>query len=327
MKYLSSLSILITCHNKYSFLDSFEKNLEGLMELGPELIIVDDFSTDGSRELLKGLAKKTAGINLILNDRNLGSAESRNLALYVATREFVFFWDIDDFVVLDELKIMLEEAKAFSADLCKGNYAAASTILNSGNEVAPSRISQKTIRDQAISIVNDMGYWRYLYRREFLHDQDVRFLPTFNDLHLQKFILDDVFFIIQVASLNGVFISMGNRPPVYIYSTTRHNRDSWRHFQKQASLFPKSSLICYSHMKGQPQFSMDIASSALFLKCSTHMSFLLFSDWIKAVPDFLKLIRTIKMPSQNKILLSSLFVTLWKSIKNSISSHIQRIFS
>jgi glycosyltransferase involved in cell wall biosynthesis len=86
MNSLNRVSILITNYNKADFIQRFEENLSQLTKHEPEIIIVDDFSVDGSRELLDKFVQKFPEVSLILNHKNLGSAASRNLALQKATR-------------------------------------------------------------------------------------------------------------------------------------------------------------------------------------------------------------------------------------------------
>ncbi|MDO5859585.1 glycosyltransferase [Methanobrevibacter sp.] len=59
-----------------------------------ELIIVDDASSDGSRELLEGL--KHDQIKVILSNRNGGSSKARNIGLKHAKGEYIAYLDSDN---------------------------------------------------------------------------------------------------------------------------------------------------------------------------------------------------------------------------------------
>jgi glycosyltransferase involved in cell wall biosynthesis len=76
------------------------------------LIIIDDFSTDGTYALLKDLKKKYSNnsnkIFLYQNIRNKGQAFARNLGLKKSKSEFVAFIDSDDIWERDKLKYQLQ---------------------------------------------------------------------------------------------------------------------------------------------------------------------------------------------------------------------------
>ena len=76
------------------------------------LIIIDDFSTDGTYALLNHLKKKYSNNNnkifLYQNIRNKGQAFARNLGLKKSRSEFVAFIDSDDIWERDKLKYQLQ---------------------------------------------------------------------------------------------------------------------------------------------------------------------------------------------------------------------------
>lgn len=61
-----------------------------------EVILVDDGSTDGSGELCDALAEKDSRI-VCVHQKNEGQSSARNKGLDIATGEYVFFLDSDDF--------------------------------------------------------------------------------------------------------------------------------------------------------------------------------------------------------------------------------------
>jgi GT2 family glycosyltransferase/2-polyprenyl-3-methyl-5-hydroxy-6-metoxy-1,4-benzoquinol methylase/glycosyltransferase involved in cell wall biosynthesis len=73
-----------------------------------ELIIVDNASTDGSRGWLREFAEKHPGVQLILNDRNLGFAAGNNIGLRQATGEFLVLLNNDTQVTHGWVRTMLK---------------------------------------------------------------------------------------------------------------------------------------------------------------------------------------------------------------------------
>lgn len=73
-----------------------------------EIIIIDDVSTDHSRELVKGI--KDERIKLIELSKNQGTANARNAGIRMAKGEWIQFVDSDD-AICDDLYYKFEKAK------------------------------------------------------------------------------------------------------------------------------------------------------------------------------------------------------------------------
>lgn len=68
-----------------------------------ELIIVDDCSTDNTRDIIREYQKKTDKIRLICLPKNQGVANARNTAIKDARGRYIAFLDSDDIWVSDKL--------------------------------------------------------------------------------------------------------------------------------------------------------------------------------------------------------------------------------
>ena len=72
-----------------------------------EMIIVDDCSKDNTFEIAESYARKDSRIKVIKNSENLRVAATRNVALDVATGEYIAFLDSDDIWMPDKLEKQL----------------------------------------------------------------------------------------------------------------------------------------------------------------------------------------------------------------------------
>jgi len=63
-----------------------------------EVIIVDNNSTDGTREYLKKIEKEHKEVKIVLNDDNLGFAKANNIGIKVATGEYIILLNNDTVV-------------------------------------------------------------------------------------------------------------------------------------------------------------------------------------------------------------------------------------
>lgn len=98
----NSFSIVTANYNNSIFLEEFVESVTADFKENRDLlevIIVDDGSTDDSRhELMRLREKYPEQIKVFFNKENKGVAYSRNKGLTYATKEWVCFFDVDDFV-------------------------------------------------------------------------------------------------------------------------------------------------------------------------------------------------------------------------------------
>jgi teichuronic acid biosynthesis glycosyltransferase TuaG len=80
-----------------------------------EWIVVDDASTDATPGILNGIAKNDARVRILVNERNLGAAGSRNRALGEASGQFLAFLDADDRWLPEKLMRQLDFMRSESA--------------------------------------------------------------------------------------------------------------------------------------------------------------------------------------------------------------------
>jgi len=93
------LNIGILCHNHFNFI---EKCINSILcqktSYNYNIIIVDDFSTDGTREILENFFQQNQNkIELILNNDNIGALNSAKILAQNAKAKYVCFLDGDDY--------------------------------------------------------------------------------------------------------------------------------------------------------------------------------------------------------------------------------------
>jgi hypothetical protein len=101
-----SISIIVPVRDRQSNVgDRTEVLLERVSELSRniQLILVDDFSSDATPEVLDDLRRKYPQVEVIRNRKILGPSQSAEQALYRATGEFIFLHPSYEPVNFDEL--------------------------------------------------------------------------------------------------------------------------------------------------------------------------------------------------------------------------------
>ncbi len=129
-----TLSVVIPNYNNSSVLPMcLESIIHQTYEELLEVIIVDDCSTDDSREVISAYAKKYPVIRPIFLEKNGRVSAARNTGLYAAKGEYITFVDADDsYYNPDKLKNEMALVKKYHAD--GKDIAAYSSIVRMSND-------------------------------------------------------------------------------------------------------------------------------------------------------------------------------------------------
>jgi len=174
------LSILFPVFNEQANLPSFIEELRQVLDAmqghpSYELIAVDDGSTDGSTEILKGLAVKTPDLTVIIFRRNSGQAAAFDAGFQHASGKIVVTLDADlqnDPHDIPKLTACLDEGY----DVVSGWRK----VREDGYLLRdlPSRLANTMIRLVTRSRIHDQGCSLKAYRREILAD-----LRLYGEMH------------------------------------------------------------------------------------------------------------------------------------------------
>ena len=91
---MKSLSIIIPCYNEINNIEKIIEKIINQTTYKKEIIVVDDFSTDGSREILKDKLSNKID-KLILNEKNFGKGYSVRQGIKNSTKEIILIQDAD----------------------------------------------------------------------------------------------------------------------------------------------------------------------------------------------------------------------------------------
>jgi teichuronic acid biosynthesis glycosyltransferase TuaG len=112
------VSIITPSYNSSKFIEECVNSVVSQSYTNWELLIVDDFSKDISREVLATLVEKNKRIKLTFLDKNIGAAQARNIAIRKAKGRYIAFLDSDDIweenKLEKQIKFMEKEDIAFS---------------------------------------------------------------------------------------------------------------------------------------------------------------------------------------------------------------------
>lgn len=111
------LSVIVTIYNREESLRHCLDSLLNQKFQDYEIILVDDGSTDGSREIVKEYEEKAPDRVCALYQENHGVASARNAGLAAARGEYVTYVDSDDYLADNSLSVVAEIAEKRNADI------------------------------------------------------------------------------------------------------------------------------------------------------------------------------------------------------------------
>lgn len=179
-----------------------------------ELILVDDCSTDSSRDVILSYAEKHSNIVFYFSDSNHGRPGfGRNWGINNASSDYVLFLDNDDLLDSEICEKLYKIMQSEKSDICCCNRI----INDDGDEVKysiDSRDNQFTIfENDEILTFNNIVIHGKLYRRNFLVENNIKFS--------EKLSAEDFIFSTKCYSYASKLVVLSN-----YYGYTWYNRFS-----------------------------------------------------------------------------------------------------
>src|SRR5712691_10864800 len=115
------ITVIIPTYNYAHFVDQAIQSVIDQTYPDWECIVVDDGSTDGTRDVVARFVDNDARISYVFQD-NKGLAAARNTGLKLARGRFIQFLDSDDLIEKEKLRRQLEFVEAHEElDIVYGN--------------------------------------------------------------------------------------------------------------------------------------------------------------------------------------------------------------
>jgi len=146
------VSIIMTVYNKEKYLDSCIKSMLRQTYSNIELILIDDCSTDKSKNILERY-KNIPNIKIIYNSENKGCYYSRNIGIKNSQGEYIGFQDTDDYSISTRIEEQINFMLYNDLYMCGCNMIR-SHILNidytndNDNDILKAVYRNKCIEDE-----------------------------------------------------------------------------------------------------------------------------------------------------------------------------------
>ena len=170
---ISLISIIVPVYNTSQYLPKCINSITNQTYKNLEIFLVDDGSTDGSLDICYDFEKQDSRIR-VLTKVNGGQGSARNMALDIATGDYISFVDSDDYLGPDAYEKMLNAMKESNADLAVcflgidvGNgpvhqkYSFEGTRELSNEELKYLKSHLETLKDSNQKTLNNISYDPY----------------------------------------------------------------------------------------------------------------------------------------------------------------------
>ena len=160
--------VIITCNRK----DELQKTIQSCMtkvDMPTEIIVVDNGSTDGTKDMLNALSNnKSCIIHPYFSDSNLGVSGGRNKGFELATSDIVLFID-DDAIFADESDLLDQAYMYMKKNEQIGALAFDIYDLKEKGKLIDSFKNNDSQQNVTLSYVGACHMLRKTYDRQYLY--------------------------------------------------------------------------------------------------------------------------------------------------------------
>lgn len=188
------VSIIIPIFNAEKYLERAVLSLLSQTYKYIEILCIDDGSTDNSLDILNKLQIKNPGMKII-KKKNSGVSATRNKGIELATGDFLFFCDADDWIEPYLIETLINsfknnpESDIFICGFCKeyNNSSTEELVFNKQKRLGKKELGDYLIKYTYKPNRNSLfiSVWGRLIKSEVIHSSKVRFseeLSTFEDV-------------------------------------------------------------------------------------------------------------------------------------------------
>lgn len=200
-----SVSIIVPIYNVEKYFDRCLNSIINQTLTNIEIILVDDGSLDSCPQKCDLAAEKDKRIKVI-HKKNEGLGFARNSGLEIATGEYVYFVDSDDYLDVTASEILYKAAKKDNLEICFAGIILEEESGYKKNNISPYA-GLKFNQPQIVNVILSgmlgsnptaktdtnlrMSAWQGIYRREWLIKNHLKFPSE------RQFISEDIIFHLE----------------------------------------------------------------------------------------------------------------------------------
>lgn len=206
---MNKVSIVVPVYNGEKYIEKCINSILKQTYKNVELIIINDGSVDKTKKILN----KYSDSIIVINKKNTGVSDSRNVGIDKATGDYIMFCDADDWLCDDTIEIAVNkinnyDAVRFSHYVVKNNqinkkensddvYSDIDLVVNDNKELVKNLLENKT----------EGHLWNYLLRTEVIKDNKIYFD---DDLFYQEDVVFLLEYFFKIKKLNVISTPLYN---------------------------------------------------------------------------------------------------------------------
>ncbi len=200
-----------------------------------EIILVDDFSIDGSKILCSHLIKNKKNCKLLKSKiKTFGPGHARNIGIKESDAEYIFFLDSDDMLRGDAIDSLYQISKKENyPDLICANYKLIDQI---GNFKKKNRYDLKLYNDKKKKIL--LNFFNLSIIPQVISNLIKKEIIKKNKLIFQKGFFEDVFFYFKVLYFSKkikilkkkIYFKINRKNSIVNSITENHLKDSFNNY-------------------------------------------------------------------------------------------------
>lgn len=172
------LSIIVPIYNVEKYLEECLESIYHISGIRKEVILINDGSKDSSLVIAKKFKKNYEKETILINNKNNGLSETRNIGINLAKGNYLWFVDSDDRINknIEKIFLLIREKKY---DVIYMNAYFFPNMI----EIYKDMLSKNYFygKEYLIELIRkkekiNTGVWKNLYRTEFLKENKIYFI-------------------------------------------------------------------------------------------------------------------------------------------------------
>ncbi|HFR3748977.1 TPA: glycosyltransferase family 2 protein, partial [Streptococcus suis] len=195
----SLVSIIVPVYNAEKYLIECLDSISNQSYENIEVILLNDGSTDGSKDICQRYVENDSRIVLINKD-NSGVSSTRNMGLYLAKGEYITFVDSDDYIESTMVEKLLRSIKENKSDfsICGHRMTGNKRGFNDSKRLSEITVAPSREFLKAIITTGNNRIWGYscriMYSKKIIDINNLQF-------DTQKIIAEDIEFLCKYIAL------------------------------------------------------------------------------------------------------------------------------
>lgn len=244
------ISVIIPCFNLEMVIGKCLDSICSQTYANIEIIVVDDGSSDGSRNAIKNFAVQDARIKLI-SQENKGVGSAYNAGLNVAAGDYIYILDGDNYVDSDLLEVMYTAMREYGSDVVICDYYL-DKYMSNGEYVTFGSItypwSYLKNHDEIIEVAFDM-YRKYILQSPCnkLYKAEILSNCFFDEDKDYMMIVDSGFNVRLLEKINSL-VSINKKLVHYVQydlAVRKQITSMWRYKYRPQMVFCEKRMYAY----------------------------------------------------------------------------------